>query len=341
MLQCKEEGHPVRRRSVVLVVVLLVVPTTPKLELNPAQVPKPPPAASLLVWPAERGEGATTPSFNRTATLRTGTEYKSKRFPPPIFGYVFPPSLLFSHHTPPLSGKEEKDQLNKHRQRRLDLVACDMAAISTSSPLTTLNPTSTEHDYRFPRRPEADCGTGAMNCDQSEDAAAISSSNAAPTAAAPSTSPSMTRVDGTASTNANSSNAKLGMRNSLKELRFDLSRTIDDAQGKLSNTQAFSGFRDGIAGMSDSPDDLAKDDPLATQIWRYFAKTKQNLPNQERMENLTWRMMHVNLRNQQQKTAEFDRYAMPAPRSPMRFCLRRKIAPPPPLRITPWLGQNE
>lgn len=179
-----------------------------------------------------------------------------------------------------------------------------------------------------------------MNCDQSEDAAAISSSNAAPTAAAPSTSPSMTRVDGTASTNANSSNAKLGMRNSLKELRFDLSRTIDDAQGKLSNTQAFSGFRDGIAGMSDSPDDLAKDDPLATQIWRYFAKTKQNLPNQERMENLTWRMMHVNLRNQQQKTAESDRYAMPAPRSPMRFCLRRKIAPPP-LRITPWLGQNE
>lgn len=184
-----------------------------------------------------------------------------------------------------------------------------MAAISTSSPLTSLNPTSAEHDYRFPRRPEADSGTGAMKFDQSEDAAAPSSSN---TAATSTNSPSMTRVDGSSS----SINEKAGMRNSLKELRFDLSRTIEDAQGKLSKTQAFSGFCDGIAGMSDSPDDMAKDDPLATQIWRYFAKTKQSLPNQERMENLTWRMMHVNLQKQHQKAGESDRYAC----SPIPIC---------------------
>lgn len=173
-----------------------------------------------------------------------------------------------------------------------------MAAVSTSRSLTTLNPTSTEHDYRFPRRPEAaaDSGSGAMKFDQSKDSAAAASNNT--TTAAASSMAKKTTIDSSS-----------GMRNSLKELRFDLSRTIDDAQGKLSKTQAFSGFRDGIAGMSDSPDDLAKDDPLATQIWRYFAKTKQSLPNQERMENLTWRMMHVNLRKQVQKAEESDKYA--------------------------------
>lgn len=51
---------------------------------------------------------------------------------------------------------------------------------------------------------------------------------------------------------------------------------------------------------------MQKRDPLGTQIWRLYSKTKSQLPNQERLENLTWRMMAMNLR----KEREQARYAV-------------------------------
>lgn len=44
------------------------------------------------------------------------------------------------------------------------------------------------------------------------------------------------------------------------------------------------------------PDRLAKEDPLATQVWRMYTRTKANLPHAHRMENLTWRMMALALK---------------------------------------------
>lgn len=58
----------------------------------------------------------------------------------------------------------------------------------------------------------------------------------------------------------------------------------------------------------DNPDEMQRKDPLATQIWRLYSKTKKQLPNQERMENLTWRMMAMSLRKQKQEQAEAERY---------------------------------
>ncbi|PKY01977.1 hypothetical protein P168DRAFT_39458 [Aspergillus campestris IBT 28561] len=52
-------------------------------------------------------------------------------------------------------------------------------------------------------------------------------------------------------------------------------------------------------GSVDSPDEQQKRDPLATQIWKLYSRTKSQLPNQERMENLTWRMMAVSLKRQE------------------------------------------
>lgn len=37
------------------------------------------------------------------------------------------------------------------------------------------------------------------------------------------------------------------------------------------------------------------DDPLSSQIWRMYTKAKDTLPNGSRLENLTWRMMAMNL----------------------------------------------
>lgn len=50
----------------------------------------------------------------------------------------------------------------------------------------------------------------------------------------------------------------------------------------------------------ESPEEMQKKDPLGTQIWKLYSRTKTRLPNQERMENLTWRMMAMNLRRREQ-----------------------------------------
>jgi GATA-binding protein len=47
---------------------------------------------------------------------------------------------------------------------------------------------------------------------------------------------------------------------------------------------------------AESPEQLQKNDPLGTQIWKLYSRAKTQLPNAERMENLTWRMMAMNMR---------------------------------------------
>lgn len=129
-----------------------------------------------------------------------------------------------------------------------------------------MNPTMTEHDFRFPRRPT----DSAPNPNNAERGGAAKETKGA------------------------------GMRNTLQEYKEDLDNTVNAAQDRLSRNKGFPDFQDGMAGMSQSPN-ASQDDPLATQVWRFFSKTKQQLPNQERMENLTWRMMHVNLRKRIQE----------------------------------------
>ncbi|CAD6903010.1 unnamed protein product [Tilletia controversa] len=55
------------------------------------------------------------------------------------------------------------------------------------------------------------------------------------------------------------------------------------------------------------PEEMAKKDPLATQVWKMYAKQKSNLPHGARMENLTWRMMAMTLRKKkEQERAEAE-----------------------------------
>ena len=55
-----------------------------------------------------------------------------------------------------------------------------------------------------------------------------------------------------------------------------------------------------LAADDVDPERLAKEDPLATQVWKMYAKTKANLPHGQRMENLTWRMMALALRKKKE-----------------------------------------
>jgi GATA-binding protein len=51
-----------------------------------------------------------------------------------------------------------------------------------------------------------------------------------------------------------------------------------------------------VGGDVDTPEEMQRKDPLATQVWKLYSRAKTQLPNAERMENLTWRMMAMNLR---------------------------------------------
>lgn len=86
--------------------------------------------------------------------------------------------------------------------------------------------------------------------------------------------------------------------------KLDLSTEEAVARNGLLRESVFPDWEDDAAktGM-ESPGEMQKKDPLATQIWKLYSKTKTRLPNQERMENLTWRMMALSLKRREQVQA--------------------------------------
>lgn len=76
------------------------------------------------------------------------------------------------------------------------------------------------------------------------------------------------------------------------------------AQSELFKNTAFPSWRDDAGhDTTETPEELQKNDPLGTQIWKLYSRTKTRLPNQERMENLTWRMMAMNLKRREREQA--------------------------------------
>lgn len=77
------------------------------------------------------------------------------------------------------------------------------------------------------------------------------------------------------------------------------------ARKEMLRDSIFPTWKDDSMGDTEleSPDEMQKKDPLAAQVWRLYSKTKKQLPHQERMENLTWRMMAMNLRKRKQEEA--------------------------------------
>jgi GATA-binding protein len=46
---------------------------------------------------------------------------------------------------------------------------------------------------------------------------------------------------------------------------------------------------------------MAKQDPLVTQVWKMYARTKATQPHAHRMENITWRMMALALQKKKRE----------------------------------------
>lgn len=141
-----------------------------------------------------------------------------------------------------------------------------------SNPTTSTTTSLTQHDFRFPRRP-ADAEASAIRSATSQ-----------------------------SGTSRNKTKIQDSRRSPLDKL--DLSGAANNARKELLRESFFPTWKDDAAGEEvDSPDEMQKKDPLATQIWRLYSKTKNQLPNQERMENLTWRMMAMSLRKRRQEEA--------------------------------------
>lgn len=161
---------------------------------------------------------------------------------------------------------------------------------ATYRSLSSTNPTTTQHDFRFPRRPEL---SPADQYTHDFDAASPvnSKSSAEP-------------------------------RNDLLDIGLDHSSTYATAQDNLMQSEPFPSMKHDLASEFHNFDQLPQEDPLAIRVWKFYAQTKLLLPDQRRMENLTWRMMHGKLMKHRNEEAEANnRYAA-------RSCL-----PPPIVRL--------
>lgn len=86
--------------------------------------------------------------------------------------------------------------------------------------------------------------------------------------------------------------------------KLDISNQEATARNGLLRESVFPDWEDDAAGSGiGSPSEMQKKDPLATQVWKLYSKTKTRLPNQERMANLTWRMMAMSLKRREQMQA--------------------------------------
>ncbi|KAK4690631.1 hypothetical protein P7C71_g6203, partial [Lecanoromycetidae sp. Uapishka_2] len=89
-----------------------------------------------------------------------------------------------------------------------------------------------------------------------------------------------------------------------KDDKLDISPENQQTRKNLLRDSFFTNLKDdsSSADLGD-PQEMQKNDPLGTMIWKLYSKAKTQLPNQERMENLTWRMMAMNLKRKEREQA--------------------------------------
>lgn len=88
---------------------------------------------------------------------------------------------------------------------------------------------------------------------------------------------------------------------------------VDALPGNLNMSRRGSAGAEDAADDEDlDPDEMSKKDPLATQVWKMYAKQRSQLPNGARMENLTWRMMAMTLRKKKEQEAAEAKLALEA-----------------------------
>ena len=92
--------------------------------------------------------------------------------------------------------------------------------------------------------------------------------------------------------------------NDDRRAKLDISPSGNRVRTEVLNEAIFPNWHDNAASTHlDDPEEMQKQDPLAVQVWKTYSRQKMRLPNQERMENLTWRMMAMNLKKKEAEQA--------------------------------------
>ena len=87
---------------------------------------------------------------------------------------------------------------------------------------------------------------------------------------------------------------------------LDISPENKQTRKDLLRQSFFSDWKDDASSADlGDPDEMQRRDPLGTQIWKLYSKTRSQLPNQERLENLSWRMMAMNLKRKEREQARY------------------------------------
>ena len=161
-----------------------------------------------------------------------------------------------------------------------------------------------QEEARSPEGADEERGV-LMLTDDGVDAAAIGPDSAELAASYTSSSPRHVRIPpGHFDNNSASSSAIQSLTSastlSTLEGKLDLPPSNTAARKGLLRDSVFHEWKDDATNLeSDNPEEMQKKDPLGTQIWKLYHKQKGQLPNSERLENLTWRMMSMNLRRKE------------------------------------------
>lgn len=87
---------------------------------------------------------------------------------------------------------------------------------------------------------------------------------------------------------------------STLDSKLDLPAVEAAARKGLLREPVFDEWKNDAATMDiESPEEMQRKDPLGTQMWKLYHKQKTQIPNSERLENLTWRLMSMNLRRRE------------------------------------------
>ena len=118
--------------------------------------------------------------------------------------------------------------------------------------------------------------------------------------------PSKRKVPTPPNVNIDALAAELFPQNSFTSAQQDSNSTIDFAQLAASFPNAQSQPQNQGEGPNEHyliSEEAARQDPITAQMWKAYAQANGGLPNGQRMENLTWKMMQLTLKKREEMAA--------------------------------------
>ncbi|KAF1823372.1 uncharacterized protein K489DRAFT_409238 [Dissoconium aciculare CBS 342.82] len=98
------------------------------------------------------------------------------------------------------------------------------------------------------------------------------------------------------------SNSTLSTLSNLEGSKVDFLAAATATRDGVLRESVFSEWKDDASSLDTlDPEEMQKKDPLGVELWKLFSKTKSQLPNSDRLTNLSWRMMSMNLRRMEQE----------------------------------------